>query len=72
MNFTLKKKCATNLLIKPVALKLFLNRTSKLEQKLYFRKNPVHFKDYCHPGDESYEASDEDKGSNQYGSDSYR
>lgn len=27
MNFTLKKKCATNLLIKPVALKLFLNRT---------------------------------------------
>lgn len=35
MNFTLKKKCATNLLIKPVALKLFLNRTSKLEQKIY-------------------------------------
>lgn len=40
--------------------------------KKCYRKNPVHFKDYCHPGDESYEASDEDKGSNQYGSDSYR
>lgn len=36
MNFTLKKKCATNLLIKPVALKLFLNRSSKLEQKIIF------------------------------------
>lgn len=38
MNFTPKKKCATNLLIKPVhvALKLFLNRTSKLEQKIIF------------------------------------
>lgn len=39
--------------------------------KKCYRKNPVHFKDYCHPGDESYEASDEDKSSNQYGSDSY-
>ena len=28
---------------------------------LFPRKNPEHFKEYCHPGDESYEEPDEEE-----------
>lgn len=48
----------------------FFNKVSSLielvnqSKKIYFRKNFVYFKDYCYLGDESYEVSDEDKGSN--------
>ena len=32
-----------------------------LDLLFVFRKNPEHFKEFCHPGDESYEEPDEEE-----------